>query len=171
MDFLQLAADRYSVRKFKPNPIPKEIMERILRALQLAPSACNLQPVKVYLVESDSGRQKLAALSKCTFDAPVVCVICYDSSRAWQNPLESGVHSGVEDASIAACHMMFAAWECGIGSCWVNLFANSQTALVLGLPPHMRPVLLMPMGYPAEGAKPSHLHAASRPLEELAERM
>lgn len=171
MDFLELAADRYSVRKFKPTPIPEDVMARILGALQLAPSACNYQPVKVYVVASESGRHKLATLTKYTFEAPVVCVICYDSDREWKNPQESGIHSGVEDASIAACHMMFAAWECGIGSCWVNAFPNSLTALALGLPDNMKPVLLLPMGYPAEGARPSRLHGASCPLEDLAERM
>lgn len=169
MDFLQLCEARWSVRRFKPEPVPQDKLARILRAAQAAPTACNYQAFRIYLCAGAESREKLKAVSKCTFDAPLVLVICYNADREWKNPMESGIHSGEQDASIAACHIMLEAWECGIGCCWVNLFPNTLTAVALGLPDNMRPVLLMPMGIPADDAAPLPLHAATRPLEELVE--
>jgi len=167
MDFLTLARERYSVRAFSDKPIEPEKMERILEAGRLAPTACNNQPQRIYVLKSQEALTKINSLSRCIFGAPVVLLFAYDTAREWNSPLEAGIHAGDQDVSIVATHMMLEAWELGIGSCWVNLFPNTKTAEAFGLPDTVRPVLLMPIGYAAEGAKPAPRHFQSKDLTEL----
>lgn len=86
------------------------------------------------------------SLTKCHYDAPTVLIIAYDKSKDWKNSNEEGVHSGEQDASIVATHMMLEAWELGIGSCWVNFFSPSQVAEEFGFPENITPVLILPIG-------------------------
>ena len=125
------------------------------------------QAVHVYVLESADARAKVAGLTKYGFNAPVILCVCAETDRTWKNPLEDGITSAEQDAAIVATHMMLAAWEEGIGSCWVGYFPPSKLAEVLGLAQNHKPVLLMPMGYPAEDAAPSPLHEKTRSLDEL----
>lgn len=154
MDFLELAKSRYSVRKFADRPIEPEKMDLILEAGNVAPTGCNYQPQRIYVVQSAEKIAKLNELSKCIFGAKTVLLFTYNTDEDWKNPLEAGIRSGVQDVSIVATHIMLAAWELGIGTCWVNYFANSRLEQALELPPQERAVLLMPIGYPAEDAAP-----------------
>ena len=169
MTFMELAASRYSVRKYRPDPIPAEVLHNILEASRLAPTAVNYQPQHVYVVKDPEVKQKLAAVCpmRFAFRAPVVLVVCYDKNRAWNNELMPGYCSGETDAAIATTHMMLSAWEQGVGSCWVGVFNDRKIAEALALPENMVPTALLPMGYPAENSVPGPLHAQSRPLAEL----
>ena len=167
MAFIDLARERYSVRKFSDRPVEQEKLDCILEAALVAPSAKNDQAWRIYVARSEEALAKLNGLSRCIFGAPVVLVIGYDTTEEWHNPLEEGIHSGDQDASIVATHAMLEAWELGVGSIWVNLFPNTQTARELGLPETFVPVCLMPMGYAAEDAAPSPRHEAHRPIDEL----
>lgn len=84
MDFLQLAADRYSVRSFSPKAIPRQELDKILRAGQLAPTVVNYQPQKIYLLQSKEALATIRTLTRFTYDAPVVLLCCADLSKAWQ---------------------------------------------------------------------------------------
>ncbi len=75
------------MRKFKNQPIEDEKINAILEAGKVAPTACNNHPQKIYVVKSKEGRAKLAAVCKCTFDAPVILVIAYDKTRDWKSTL------------------------------------------------------------------------------------
>lgn len=166
-DFMTLARSRYSVRKFESKPLEEAVLQRILTAGQVAPTACNNQAVHVYVLQSAEVLEKTAELTKYTFGAPVVFLVCYESDRTWKNPLEEGIVSGEQDAAIVATHMMLAAWEQGVGSCWVGYFPPTKLVKALALPENHHPVLLMPMGYPAADAKPLPLHEKTRSLDEL----
>ncbi len=166
MNFYEFARERYSVRSYKPDPIPGEALDYILEAGRIAPTACNYQPQVIYVAESAEARQKLAGVTRCTFSAPVILVICYDPTRCWHNKRMEGHPSGDIDTAIVTTHMMLAAHELGIGSCWVGLFTSQEVKEALGLPSHLEVSALMPMGYPAEDAEPFHLHNKFRPKEE-----
>ena len=167
MDFLELAKARYSVRKFKDDPISPEHMARILEACNVAPTGCNYQPQRIYVVKSEEGIAKLNSVSKCVFGAKTVLVFAYDKNEDWKNRLEEGVRSGVEDVSIVATHAMMEAWECGVGSCWVNYFAPSELREVMGLPSNEEVVLIMPIGYIADDAEPlQNMHSVYKDLSE-----
>lgn len=166
MEFLELAKARYSVRSFKPQAIEEEKLQLILEAGRVAPTACNNQPQKIYVVKSEALRQKLAAVCRCTFDAPVILIVCYDQNRDWKNGLMPGYESGETDAAIVCTHMMLEAWELGIGSCWVGLFNADEVAQTLELPEHVRVSALLPIGYAADSAKPTANHSSYRNFED-----
>ena len=97
-----------------------------------------------------------------TFGAPVILVVGYDRTRDWKNKLMPGLTSGETDAAIVCTHMMLQAFELGIGSCWVGYFNPQVVAETLGLPENVTVSALLPMGYPAEDAKPLPLHEQVR---------
>lgn len=156
MNFSDLIKDRYSVRKYKNDPIPLEILDRIIEAGMYAPTACNNQPQKIYVAKSKEAMEKLKECTPYTFDAPVVMVIGYDNTRSWQNKRMPGYESGETDAAIVTTHMMLSAWNEGIGSCWVGVFNADDVAKALGLPENVRVTALMPMGYADMEAGPRH---------------
>lgn len=167
MTFLELAKERFSVRSFKNDQIKDEELKKVLEAGKAAPTACNFQPQKIYVVKSKELREKLATVSPCTFNAPVILVIGYDKNLDWKNKKISGYSSGETDAAIVTTHMMLEAWELGIGSCWVGMFSDTAVSDVLGLPENVQVTALLPMGYPAENTKPFHLHSVYRNDEEI----
>ena len=162
MTFQELAHARYSVRSFQDRPIAEEHLNLILEAGRVAPTACNFQPQKIYVAKSAEAREKLASVCRCTFGAPVILVVCYDRERDWKNKLMPGYESGETDAAIVCTHMMLQAFELGIGSCWVGYFNPKTVAETLGLPENVTVSALLPMGYPAEDAKPLPLHSQIR---------
>ena len=169
MTFSQLAHARYSVRAFQNTPIEEEKLNQILQAGRIAPTACNNQPQKVYVAKSEAARQKLAAVCPCTFDAPVILVVCYDRTRDWKNKLMPGYTSGETDAAIVCTHMMLQAFELGIGSCWVGYFNANDVSQALGLPENLTVSALLPLGYPGENAEPSPRHTQYRDFADTIE--
>ena len=169
MTFQELVHARYSVRSFQDAPIKDEELNLILEAGRVAPTACNNQPQKIFVAKSEKARKKLASVCRCTFDAPVILVVCYDRSRDWKNKLQPGYESGETDAAIVCTHMMLQAFELGIGSCWVGYFNAKDVADVLGLPENLTVSALLPMGYPAENAAPLALHTQLREAADTIE--
>lgn len=166
MTFLELAKARYSVRKFKKDMIEDAKLNAILEAGRVAPTACNFQPQKICVVKSEEIRQKIAEVCRYTFDAPVILVIGYDKERDWKNKLMPGYNSGETDAAIVCTHMMFEAWEQGIGSCWVGYFNADEVSRTLNLPDNICVTAMLPIGYPADEAQPAHLHSMYRDLDD-----
>lgn len=166
MSFLELAAERYSVRNFSSRPVEDEKLALILEAGRLAPTAVNYQPQKIYIVKSAEALSKLDAL-RPLFGAPLALVICYDPAISWKNKRDSDHDSGEVDAAIVTTHMMMEAWELGIGSCWMAAFSPADVASALGIADGLTPVAILPLGYPAENCEPSPRHLLSRDLSEM----
>ena len=166
MTFLELAKARYSVRKFKKDMIEDAKLEAILEAGRVAPTACNFQPQKVYVVKSEENRKKLADVCRFTFDAPVILVIGYDKERDWKNRRMPGYSSGETDAAIVCTHMMLEAWEQGIGSCWVGAFSADAVEEAIALPENIRVTAMLPLGYAADDAEPAEFHKVYRDFDD-----
>ena len=167
MEFGDIIRGRYSVRSYDQRAIEPEVLEGILEAGRIAPTGCNKQPFKIYVLSSAGALAKVRSLTRCAFDAPVVLLFALDMDEEWRNPLEEGYTAGVQDVSIVATHVMLAAWEKGVGSCWVDYFPPTATEAAFGLPANEAAVLLMPVGYPAADAAPGPMHAPRKPLGEL----
>ena len=167
MDTLELIENRYSVRKFKDTPIEDAKMMKILSAIQHAPTAKNYQPIHVFVCKSEESHQKVDAATKCHYGAPVVLVVCYDRNEVWTNPFDSDIHSGDIDAAIVADEAILEAWSIGIASCWVAMFNHQELSRQLGLQENIKPVVLIPMGYAAEDAKPAPRHTEYKALEDM----
>ncbi len=164
MDFLTNAKARYSVRSFSPRPVEKEKVTIMLEAAQAAPTAHNAQPYVLYVMQSPEALAQIDACSRNRFGAPLVFVICYDKTQAWAS-LE-GTSSGPVDCGIIGTHLMFAAHDLGLGSCWVMRFEASILKQALKLPENLVPVSLMPVGYPSETAVAGPRHSQRKPLLE-----
>ncbi len=169
MDFYELVRSRYSVRSYKRDMIDGETLDAILEAGRVAPTACNNQPQKIFVVRSEKKLLRLKEACRYTFDAPVVMVVAYDKERDWKNRRMPGYSSGETDAAIVLTHMMLAAWEKGIGSCWVGAFAEDKIREALSLPEGLRVTALMPIGYPAPDAVPLELHTIYRDKSDTVE--
>lgn len=169
-DFLTLARARWSVRSFSSRPIEKDKLELILKAGQVAPTAVNYQPQKIYILQSPEALRKIRAITKSTYNAPTVLLVCYDNRLSWKSPFVDGYDCGEMDASIVCTHMMLEAWNIGIGSCWVLLFDPALVKKAFDLPPYIVPVCLLPIGYAAPNARPyAPWHDTFRPLSETVE--
>ena len=167
MSFIDLAKSRYSVRSFSDKPVEPEKLEKILEAGRIAPTAKNLHPEKIYVLQSEQAISKIRTLSPCTYGAGTVLVVCYDEDLAWHSTNRPGYISGEMDASIITTHMMLQAWELGIGSCWVGVFNDKEVAEAFSLPANIKPVALMPLGYAAEDCLPREgMHLCPRTVEE-----
>ncbi len=168
--FLELARARYSVRSFANTPIEEEKLLAILQAGQIAPTAVNYQPQKIYVLKSQDALSKIRSITKSTYNAPTVLLVCYDERLSWKSPFVKGYNCGEMDASIVCTHMMLEAWELGIGSCWVMLFDPVLVKKAFDLPTYIHPVCLLPIGYPSERAQPYYpWHDVFRPLSKTVE--
>ena len=166
MEFNKLIAERYSVRKFKPEHLPQELIEKILEAGHKAPTGCNYQPQRILVLNTDESIAKLQNCTRCHFGAPTAMLICHNTLETWKRPYDGALSSPV-DAAIVTTHMMLAAHNEGIGSCWVMHFNPAVMRETFLIPEHIEPTALLVMGYPAEDAEPIALHYQTRPMDEV----
>lgn len=166
MDFLTLARERFSVRKFTNEPIAQEDIDKILKAGHVAPTACNYQPQRIFVINSPEGLEKLKDCTRCHFDCSCAMLVCYNKDECWTRKYD-GENSGFVDASIVTTHMMMEATELGIGSTWVMHFNPAKMIEAFNIPENIVPVALLVMGHPAPNASPIDMHSQFRPLEEV----
>jgi nitroreductase len=166
MDFKTLAAERYSVRKFKSQVVEAEKIDLILETARLAPTAGNRQPQRIAVIRDAEGLARIDACTSCRFGAPVVFIICYDRSCCWVRPFD-GENSGQVDASIITTHMMLQAQDLGLGTTWVMHFDPVKTVEAFALSEQLIPVAMLILGYPADDAAPSPKHMQRQELEKM----
>lgn len=170
MSFLELAAQRFSVRSFSDKPVEQEKIDAILKAAQLAPTAVNYQPQMIYVLKSEAAMNKINRLCRCIYGAPMVFFICSDERKTWKSQTERGYSTGEMDCSIVCTHMMLEAWEQGLGSVWVRLFSVDAVAKAFDLPSYIKPICLLPVGYAADGCVPyAPWHDVYRDISEFTE--
>ena len=168
MDFKDLAQARYSMRSFSDRKIESEKLEKILAAANAAPTACNNQPQRLYVLQSDEAIKKLNAITRFVFGSSTVILFTSKKSEEWKNPFTDDYHTGEIDVSIVCTHAMMQAWELGIGSCWVGYFDPEKVREAFGIPADEKIIALLPLGYPTEDCKPARGHFIRKPLEGTA---
>lgn len=165
MEFKEVIRNRYSCRKYSDREVEAEKLAAILEAGRLAPTAKNLQEQRIYVIKSEEALAKIDSVTPCRFGAPIVIAVAFDKNNVYTYP--GGMKSsGDEDATIVATHMILAAADEGLGSCWLNRFDPQQTAELLGLPENEELVMLMDVGYAAEEAAPSPMHGSRKDISE-----
>ncbi|MCR4673132.1 MAG: nitroreductase family protein [Lachnospiraceae bacterium] len=165
MDFKEVIRNRFSCRKFSERPVETEKLEAILEAGRLAPTAKNFQGQRIYVVQSAEGLAKIDAITPCRYGASTVIVVAFDNNNVFTYP-GGKRDTGVEDSTIVATHMILAAADEGIDSCWINFFDPDKAAEALGLPENEEVLMIMDLGYAAEGAVPSANHGSRKELSE-----
>lgn len=150
MDVLDAIKTRRSIRKYKPDPIPGDVLQRLKDALRFAPSACNFQPWKFILVTEPQCKKALVAAccdQKFIADAPLIVVGCGFVEKTYHKM--GGCGNSVDlDLGIALDHLTLAAADEGIGTCWIGAFDEKAVKKVLDIPKNVKVVALTPVGYP-----------------------
>lgn len=163
MSFLELAGKRYSVRAYKPDPVEEEKLQQVLEAARLAPTACNLQPFQFIVIHTRGREAELRRIygSSWFVQAPVVICACGIPSESWVR--RDGKNYCEVDVTIAMDHLILAAADLGLGTCWVGAFNPDAAREILGLPDDVEPIAFTPLGYPAD--QPGYKNR--NPLDEL----
>ena len=189
MDFIEISKKRVTVRKFSQKPVEDEKIEKILQAGRWSPTAVNLQPQRILVLNTPENldkvrqfcsfgyNQKYVDLAKeCDnkeqgkvnfyYGAPLVLFVCYDATACWIHP-QSGKSSGATDATIVATHMMLEAASLDLGSVWISYFDEEIARDLLELPESWQSVCMLYIGYPADDYEPNKKMSGHRkPLTE-----
>ena len=165
MEFKEVVKNRYSCKKYSDRQVEAEKLTAILNAGRLAPTAKNLQEQHVYVLQSPAALAKVDQLTPCRYGAPTVLLVAFDRKNVFTYP-GGRRDSGVEDASIVATHMMLAAADEGIDSCWLNFLDPDRAAEIFDLPENEEVLMLLDLGYAAEGAGPLPNHESRKELKE-----
>ncbi|MBZ5580943.1 MAG: nitroreductase family protein [Acidobacteriia bacterium] len=158
MQFFDVIQQRRSIRSFLQRPVAEEKLRCILEAANTAPSAGNFQSYEIYVVSGKRARLDLArAAHEQLFiaGAPLTLVFCTHSARSAEHYGKRGEKLySVQDAAIACAFAMLAATVLGLGSVWVGSFESDQVREVIGSPPGIVPVAMLPIGHSAERPDP-----------------
>ena len=165
MEFNKVIRERYACKKFDGRRVEQAQLDAILEAGRLAPTAKHLQEQRVYVVQSEAGLAKLDKATPCRYGASTCLVVAFDRTNVFTYPGEKR-DSGVEDATIVATHMLLAAANEGVDSCWINFFDPEVLAKELGLPENEEVLMVLDLGYAAEGTKPLATHSQRKELSE-----
>jgi len=165
MELKEVMKARYSCKKYNGEKLSRVQLGAILNAGKLAPTAKNLQEQHIYVAESADALAKIDAVTPCRYGAPTVLVVTFDKTNVYTYP--GGVYqSGVEDATIVATHMLLAAKDQGVDSCWVNNFDPDALHDSLGLPDHEQILMLLDLGFAADDAGPLPNHTKRKDLSD-----
>ena len=166
MDFLNIAKQRFSVRSYTDQAVEKEKLDKILEAAHVAPTAANLQPVHLIVVQSKEGLEKIGQGANL-YGAPLAIIVCADHEKAWVRPFDKK-QTGDIDTSILTDHMMLQATELGLGSVWICYFKPDVISREFGLPENLEPVNILAVGYSDEEVADPERHSKMRiPINQL----
>ena len=169
--YLTLLGHRYSCRKFGEAQVTEDELAVILEAARKSPSACNNQPARLCVVQSEEGLAKIDECTKCRYGAPTVVIVAYDHDVSSHPKAPLGPETcdfGDIDASIAITNMENAAASLGLGTCWVGAFDHEATRRLFNVPENYRLVELLMIGHAA--AEPSPKHTDRHAVEDFVAR-
>jgi nitroreductase len=164
MEFSELIEKRYSVRAYKPDPVEDEKLQQVLEAARLAPTAANLQPFRLIVIHTAGREAELMRIYGRNWfvEAPLVICACGIPSQGWVRRSDGKSYTDV-DVSIVMDHLVLAAADVGLGTCWIGAFDPDAAREVLGLPDGVEPIAFTPLGYPADRPRPKK----RKPLSDL----
>jgi nitroreductase len=167
MNFQELIRTRYSARAYKPDPVADDKLSRVLEAARIALSAANRQAFRIIAIPTKGREADLRRIygRDWFIQAPLVLCVCAVPAEAWVRKSD-GWNAAEVDATIAMCHIVLAAAEEGLGTCWIAAFDPAAAREVLGLPLEVIPSAFTPLGYPADSAASKK----RRPLADLVRR-
>lgn len=163
MDFTEVIRRRYSVRAYKPDPIEDDKLQQVLEAARLAPTAVNKQPFQFVVIHTAGRKAELKRIyyQDWFVQAPLIICACGIPAQGWVS--QEGKNSTDIDVAIAMDHLILAATNLGLGTCWVASFDTAAAREILRLPDGVEPVAFTPLGYPADRPGPKE----RKPLSQL----
>lgn len=164
MEIPELLKKRYSVRAYRPDPVPQEKLDQVLEAARLAPTAANRQPFQIIVIHTAGREAELRRIYHREWftQAPLVLCVCAVPAQGWVRGSDGKNYTDV-DVAIVMDHLILAATHLGLGTCWIAAFDPVATREVLGLPDGVEPIVFTPLGYAADQPEPKE----RKPLSEL----
>jgi nitroreductase len=150
MQFSDVVQNRQSIRKYLPRLVEEHKLKAILEVVRRAPSAWNFQAFEIFVATTP---EKIRALTDATFDqkfiaqAPLALIFCVDSARCQYQPAE---YFAQQDTAIATTFAMLAITDLGLATCWIGAFIPEKVAAAMQIPAGLRPLAILPIGYPDE---------------------
>lgn len=154
MTFMELAAGRYSSRCYQDRPVEAGKIDAIVEAGRLAPTAKNLQPVRVIVADDADGLGRIAKTANL-YGAPLGIVVVADTDRAWRRPFDGKSFADI-DASIVTTQMMYEAQDLGLGTVWIGYFDPAVIRSEFGLAENEEPSAILAVGYRADETSRNH---------------
>ena len=154
MNFAELVQARYSVRAYKADAVPEELLTGVLEAARLAPTAANRQAFQLVVIHVEGREAELQQVygNEWFTQAPLVICACGLPQENWVR--RDGKNYNDVDVAIVMDHLTLAATDLGLGTCWIGAFDPDAAREVLGLPDEVEPVAFTPLGYPADAPRP-----------------
>ncbi|MGD2103501.1 MAG: nitroreductase family protein [Anaerolineae bacterium] len=148
MEYSKLIRARYSVRAYKSDPVEDEKLDKVLEAARLAPTAANRQPFQLLVIHTGGRKEELNQIygKEWFVEPPLVICACGLPERGWTR--RDGKSYVDVDVAIVMDHLILAAANEGLGTCWVGAFDPDAARDVLGLPDGVEPIAFTPLGYP-----------------------
>lgn len=166
MEYEKLIKERKSTRLFSSKEVEQEKIDKILEAGRVAPTAKNVQPIKIYVIRSKEGLKKIDACTPCRYKAPVVLLVLGDAEKSY---VKGDMPMYFVDASIVTTHMMLEATNIGVDNIWIEYFDNEKIIKEFEIPSNLKPVCLLPIGYKSKICPPSPLHKIRKSIDQLVE--
>ncbi|HDN05059.1 MAG TPA: nitroreductase [Chloroflexi bacterium] len=156
MDFENLILKRYSCRHYSGQPVEDHLLEKVLEAARLAPTAANRQPFQIILIRTKNrGEELLKIYPKEWFvQPPLILCVCCQPEKGWVRKKYDNQNYAVVDAAIVVDHMTLQAADLGLGTCWIGDFNPLAAREFLDLPSDAEPVAFTPLGYPLDQPGP-----------------
>lgn len=166
MEFEEVIRKRTAVRKFSDRKLEKEKLDKILETGRLAPTAKNNQPIKIYVVQSNEGIDKIDKATKCRYGAKTVLIICGNKEQSFK---KDDFTTYEMDSCIVATHIMLEATNLGVDNIWIEAFDENILRKEFSIPEELVPVCLLPLGYKAEDCPMNPLHNIRKSIEDIIE--
>ncbi|MGI6221869.1 MAG: nitroreductase family protein [Coriobacteriales bacterium] len=166
MTFLDLAAARWTCRKYASTPVEQEKIDAILEAVRLSPSSKNTQGTHVWVLQSAEAMERIKECTTSIYGAPLAFILGYNPAEPWVRP-EDDLNFGMIDTSIAGTYLILEAYEQGLCSTWVGAYSPAKLRELFPEIEGYEDVAIFSVGYPAEDAKPAPLHTNSKTLDEM----
>ncbi len=165
MDFEQLILQRYSCRHYSPDPVDDQVLEKVLNAARLAPTAANKQPFQIIIIKPENKKEDLLKIYNRDWfvQAPFILTVCSIPEEGWVRHDYDNVNYSTVDAAIVVDHITLQAADLGLGTCWIGAFNPQQAREFLKLPDHVVPIAFTPLGYPLDKPKAK----TRKPLSDL----
>ena len=161
MSFSELIQERYSVRGYKPDPVEEDKLQQVLEAARAAPTAANRQRFQLIVIRTEGREKELRRIYNKDWFVQPPLVIC--ACRFPMDPARPRKDYTDVDVGIVVDHLILAAAELGLGTCWIGAFDPAAAREILGLPDEVEPVVFTTLGYPADPPRPKR----RKPLSEL----
>lgn len=163
MEFDKVIRERCSIRKFSEREVEEDKLLKILEAGRMAPTAKNIQPIKIYVIKDT---EKLDKATRCRYGAKTALLVCGDTDEVYSNDFHNTLDI---DCSIVATHMMLEATNIGVDNIWIDMFDRNIIRNEFNIPDNIMPVCLLPIGYRDDSCPTSPNHDRRKELSELVE--